>query len=88
LVALFKFLKGGKVAYKFDEDLEFLRELKSSDLNELVDILKGKEGDERATESLSSNDLFKRFYPNHQEYIELILGELQLFGGNSFVNYV
>lgn len=30
------------MAYKFDEDLEFLRELKSSDLNELVDILKGK----------------------------------------------
>lgn len=74
------------MAYKFDKDLEFLRELKSSDLNELVDILKGKEGDKRATESLSSNDLFKRFYPDHQEYIELILGELQLFGGNSFVN--
>ena len=74
------------MAYKFDEDLEFLRELKSSDLNELVEILKGKDGDERATQSLSYNDLFKRFYPNHQEYIELILEELQLFGGNSFIN--
>lgn len=74
------------MAYKTDKDLEFLRELKSSDLNELVEILKGKDGDERATQSLSYNDLFKRFYPNHQEYIELILEELQLFGGNSFIN--
>ena len=32
------------MAYKYDEDLEFLRKLKSSDLNELVEILKGKNG--------------------------------------------
>ena len=42
------------MAYKFDEDLEFLRELKSSDLNELVKIQKGKDNDERMTEEFSS----------------------------------
>ncbi|WP_122874253.1 DUF3944 domain-containing protein [Campylobacter showae] len=74
------------MAYKFDEDLEFLRELKSSDLNELVDILKGKDGDGRMTEELSAKDDFKKFYPDHQRYIELICEELQLFGGNTFAN--
>lgn len=74
------------MAYKFDEDLEFLRELKSSDLNELVDILKGKDGDGRMTEELSAKDDFKKFYPDHQRYIELICEELQLFGGNTIAN--
>ena len=59
------------MAYKFDSDLEFLRQLDSNELNDLVDIIKGKEGDERITQDLTSNDLFKRFYPNHKEYIEL-----------------
>ena len=74
------------MAYKFDSDLEFLRQLDSNELNDLVDIIKGKEGDERITQDLTSNDLYKRFYPNHKEYIELIMGELQCFGGNSFAN--
>ncbi|WP_103652305.1 DUF3944 domain-containing protein [Campylobacter concisus] len=74
------------MAYKFDSDLEFLRQLDSNELNDLVDIIKGKEGDERITQDLTSNDLFKRFYPDHKEYIELIMGELQCFGGNSFAN--
>lgn len=74
------------MAYKFDEDLEFLRELKSSDLNEFVEILKGKDGDGRMTEELSAKDDFKKFYPDHQRYIELICEELQLFGGNTIAN--
>ncbi len=76
------------MAYKFDEDLEFLRELKSSDLNELVEILKGKDGDERMTEEFSNNELFKKFYPDHQKYVELIFEELQYFGGNTIVNKI
>ena len=58
------------MAYKFDSDLEFLRRLDSNELNDLVDIIKGKEGDERITQDLTSNDLFKRFYPDHKEYIK------------------
>ena len=40
------------MAYKFDSDLEFLRQLDSNELNDLVDIIKGKEGDERITQDL------------------------------------
>ncbi|QKF62772.1 DUF3944 domain-containing protein [Campylobacter mucosalis] len=74
------------MAYKFDENLEFLRELESSQLNELVDILKGKDGDERWSQTPTSNGLFKRFYSDHKKYIEPIMAKLQEFGGNSFLN--
>lgn len=74
------------MAYKYDEDLEFLRKLKSSDLNELVEILKGKNGEERIGDFLSTNDLFKKFYPDHKEYIDLIFEEIQRYGGNSILN--
>lgn len=76
------------MAYKYDKDLEFLREkeLNNQDLNDLVEALKGKEGDERLTQMLTTNDLFKLLYPNHKEYLDLILEELQCFGGNTFVN--
>lgn len=76
------------MAYKYDEDLEFLREkeLSSQDLNDLVEALKGKKGDERLTEMLTTNDLFKRFEPDHKKYLDLIFEELQCFGGNTWVN--
>ena len=57
------------MAYKYDEDLEFLRKLKSSDLNELVEILKGKNGKERISDFLSTNDLFKKFYPDRKSVV-------------------
>ncbi len=38
------------------------------------------------TEGLSMNDEYKRYYPNHHMYIERIMEEIQLFGGNSFAN--
>lgn len=75
------------MAYKFDSDLEFLRELESEELDSLVEILtKDKDGETRISEFLTTNDLFKKFYPNHKEYVELIMNELQEFGGNSFLN--
>ena len=49
------------MAYKFDSDLEFLRQLDSNELNDLVDIIKGKEGDERITQDLTSNACIKDF---------------------------
>ncbi len=60
--------------------------MKSSELNELVEILKGKEGNERFTEEMTSNELFKKHYPNHKKYINLILEEFQRYGGNTFTN--
>lgn len=74
------------MAYRYDDDLEFLRKMKSSELNELVEILKGKEGNERFTEEMTSNELFKKHYPNHKKYINLILEEFQRYGGNTFTN--
>ena len=71
------------MAYRFDEDLEFLRSMKSEYLNALVEILTGKEGETRFTEELTTNPLYKRFYPEHIEYIEYVMAELQCYGANS-----
>lgn len=72
------------MAYRFDEDLEFLRYMQSADLDTLVEILIGKEGSGNFTEELTMNPLYKKFYPDHIKYIEEIMGEIQCFGGNTF----
>lgn len=74
------------MAYKYDKDLEFLRKMKSSELSELVEILKGKKDSERISEEMTNNELFKKHYPNHKKYINLILEEFQRYGGNTFAN--
>ena len=72
------------MAYRFDEDLEFLRSMQNTDLDTLVEILIGKEGSGNLTEELTSNPLYKKFYPDHTKYIEEIMGEIQCFGSNTF----
>lgn len=72
------------MAYRYDEDLEFLRSMQSADLDTLVEILIGKEGSGNFTEELTMNPLYKKFYPDHIKYIEEIMGEIQCFGGNTF----
>ena len=75
------------MAYRYDEDLEFLRDAKSSDLNDLVDVLtKDKDGEKRITEHLTTNNLYQQYYPDHKKYVHIILDEIQTFGGNSFAN--
>jgi len=74
------------MAYKYDIGLEFLRQMSNEDLNDLVEILKGKDNDERISESLSNDKKFIRHYPDHAQYIDLILEEIQRYGGNTFVN--
>lgn len=71
------------MAYRYDHDLEFLRSVPNESLNDLVDLFK-KEAS--LTEGISKNDEYKRYYPNHHMYIERIMEEIQLFGGNSFAN--
>lgn len=71
------------MAYRYDHDLEFLRSVPNESLNDLVDLFK-KEAS--LTEGISKNDEYKRYYPDHQKYIERIMEEIQLFGGNSFAN--
>ncbi|EAI3806250.1 DUF3944 domain-containing protein [Campylobacter coli] len=49
------------MAYKVDNDLEFLRELNDESLDNLVSILiKDENGKTRTTESLTDKDLYKK----------------------------
>ncbi|MAO59904.1 MAG: hypothetical protein CL549_04165 [Alcanivorax sp.] len=72
------------MAYREDQDLKFLGEMPSRDLDELVECLtKDKDGDRRWTEELTKSDLYKSHYPDHSKYWQLIAAELQCFGANS-----
>ena len=66
----------------FDENLTpVLSQATNEDLAPLVGyILKA------ATEELTKSDLYKRFSPNHKEYVEVIEREIRKFGGNTIVN--
>ena len=75
------------MAYREDSDLEFLGQVKSEDLNDLVSVLTyDKDGKKRHFESLTNNDLYKKYYPDHHQYWEDIAAEIQCFGGNTFAN--
>jgi uncharacterized protein YaaW (UPF0174 family)/predicted nucleic acid-binding Zn ribbon protein len=65
------------MAYRPDPNLEFLANMKSSDLNDLVKILVyDKDRKKRYTEELSSTD----------KYWKNIAREIQKFGGNTIAN--
>lgn len=73
------------MAYRSDNDLEFLGEMSSEDLNDLVYCLThDKDGDPRWTEELTENSQYKSHYPDHHQYWKLIAAEIQCFGANSF----
>ena len=70
-----------------DDDLKFLGQLKSEDLNDLVYCLtKDKDGKIRLAEKLTSNALYKKYQPDHHQYWREIAAEIQCFGGNSIIN--
>jgi uncharacterized protein YaaW (UPF0174 family) len=72
------------MAYRQDDDLEFLRLLQSEDLEDLVYCLThDKDGSLRLTEELTANPQYKKFGKNYHQYWEDIAGELQCFGANS-----
>ena len=74
------------MAYREDRDLRFLKELSSSDLNDLVSVLTvDKDGDKRWAEELTGSKQYKKYYPDHKKYWDLIAAELQCFGANSIV---
>ncbi len=75
------------MAYRYDEDLEFLKYLESKDLDQLVNILiYDTDGLKRFAEELSESESYKKYYPDHVKYWQDIAGELQKFGGNTFAN--
>lgn len=76
------------MAYRYDPDLEFLRDCENEDLKILVDYLTtDKDGETRWTETLTSKDSYKTYYPhNIAGMFPAIAEELQLFGGDTLVN--
>ena len=77
------------LAYRIDKDLEFLKGCSSDDLSALVFILtKDKDGVLRLTEELTEEERYKKHYPDHSKYWDLIAAELQFFGGNTLANMI
>ncbi len=76
------------MAYKYDNDLEFLRRLSSSDLKDLFEVLVyDEDGTPRMNEELTSSSAYKTYGGNYAKYPERIAEELQRYGGNSFMNF-
>ena len=72
------------MAYRHDEDLDFLSEIKSENLDDLVYCLThDKDGETRWTEELTIADSYKQYHPDHNKYWELIAAEIQCFGANT-----
>lgn len=72
------------MAYRIDKDLEFLRELSSAQLNDLVYLLTHDKNDNiRITEELTGFDIYKAYYPDHHQYWQEIAGEIQCYGANT-----
>lgn len=73
------------MVYRHDIDLEFLENVSSEDLNQLVYILTHdiKDKKTRWAEKLTSNNEYKKYAPDHHKYWHLIAAELQSFGANS-----
>ncbi len=76
------------MAYKYDRDLEFLKQLESSDLLDLFDVLVyDEDGTLRMNEDLTSSIEYERYGHDYAKYPERIAEELQCYGGNSFANF-
>lgn len=71
--------------YRVDSGLDFLEAVKSEDLNDLVYCLThDKDGEKRIAEELTSTDDYELYYPDHHQYWQLIVAEIQTFGANTF----
>ncbi len=76
------------MAYRYDSDLEFLKQLSSNDLKDLFDALVyDEDGETRNTEELTASTEYKRYGHDYAKYPMEIAEELQHYGGNSFMNF-
>ncbi len=74
------------MAYRYDNDLEFLKTCSAEELDVLVKLLTiDKDGEKRITEELTQSQRYKSDFPEHNLYWDLIAAELQCFGANSIV---
>ena len=65
-----------------DSDLTpLLSDCTNEDLEPLVSYLSGP-----YTQALTRSDGYKKHHPNHRAYVDDIVHELQMFGGNTFMN--
>lgn len=77
------------MAYRFDPDLEFLGKISSDDLDGLVTTLThDQDGGVRLTEQLTTSVEYKRHFPDHSKYWELVAAEVQGFGANTFATLI
>lgn len=75
------------MAVRQDEDLNFLYQCSSTELNNLVLCLtQDTMGIKRFNEELTNSKEYKLYYPFHKKYLDLIIEEIQRYGGNSIVN--
>ena len=75
------------IKYREDPHLDFLGLCESEDLKILVEILsKARDGKERWTTSLLSENEFEKCRGDYKKIWKLIAGELQLYGGDSIAN--
>ncbi|EDN70351.1 conserved hypothetical protein [Beggiatoa sp. PS] len=73
------------IEYRGDLDLTFLQFCDNEDLEILVNYLtKDKDGGTRLTEHLTSEDRFQNCHGDYKQVWDLIAGELQCFGADSF----
>lgn len=74
------------MAYRYDNDLEFLKTCSADELDVLVKLLTtDKNGKTRINEKLTKSQRYKSDFPEHNLYWDLIAEEIQCFGANSVV---
>ena len=76
------------MAYRYDEDLEFLRHMSSEELSGFAEILirDPKDGEVRLTQDITESINYRRYGEDYAKYWEDLAEELQKFGGNTFAN--
>ena len=73
------------MVYREDSDLEFLGQMESADLNDLVlCLIRDRDGANRMTGQLVKSELYKSSQPDHHQYWQEIAAEIQCFGANTF----
>jgi uncharacterized protein YaaW (UPF0174 family) len=68
-----------------DDLLPLLRGCDSDELEALVAYITNK-GLGRISSQLEITEVYKKYQPNHQKYVDEIAAEIQKFGGNTFIN--
>ena len=68
----------------YDQDMDVLDKMSNEELNVLVQLLIDKG---TISEVLSMDERYKRYAPDHKQYLDKIKEEINLMGGNTIVNF-